>query len=174
MKAYKLFRQMKDGKLSPLFINKKSRLPINEWMEAENHPTKGFTIRQGWHCTLEPKAPHLSEKNRVWYEVKIKRWELHERPKSQGGTWVLAQQMKIIKPVSRVDNIVWQIETDEWYYNGNFIQKQSQPSLAPYVVFKDTLEQEHVGVAYDFRHAKNVCEDNYNKTPLHSPLDYLS
>jgi hypothetical protein len=47
MKAYKLIRKMKDGSYSPLFINKKSRIPVGEWLEAEYHPTKGFAERQG-------------------------------------------------------------------------------------------------------------------------------
>lgn len=99
MKAYKLVRKMKDGKLSPLFINKRSRLPVNVWMDAEAHPTKGFAFRKGWHCTLNPVAPHLSPKGRVWVEVEVEDIELYNRPKSQGGTWVLAQRMKIIKEI---------------------------------------------------------------------------
>jgi hypothetical protein len=99
MKAYKLVRKMKDGQLSPLFINQKSRLPIGEWMDAEFHPRKGFAERQGWHCTLEQNAPHLSEKGRVWVEVEVDDYELYDRPESQGGTWVLAQRMKIVREV---------------------------------------------------------------------------
>ena len=34
---------MKNGELSPLFINKKSRIPIGIWIEAESHPTNGLT-----------------------------------------------------------------------------------------------------------------------------------
>ena len=97
MRAYKLIRKMKDGKLFPLFINKKSRIPVGEWLDAEEHPTKGFAFRKGWHCTLEPVAPHLSDKGRVWVEVEVENVELYNRPESQGGTWVLAQRMKIIK-----------------------------------------------------------------------------
>jgi hypothetical protein len=97
MKAYKLIRKMKDGTLSPLFINQKSRIPVNTWMDAELHPKKGFAVRQGWHCTLKPVAPHLSENGRVWVEVEVEDVELYDRPESQGGTWVLAQRMKIIK-----------------------------------------------------------------------------
>ena len=88
---------MKDGSLAPLFINKKSRIPIGEWLEAENHPTKGFSVRKGWHCTLTPVAPHLSEKGRVWVQVEVEDTELYNRPESQGGMWVLAQRMKVIK-----------------------------------------------------------------------------
>ena len=62
MKAYKLLRIKKDGKLYPLFINKTVATPIGEWMEAECHPTKGFAIRQGWHCCFQPVAPHLKMK----------------------------------------------------------------------------------------------------------------
>lgn len=100
MKAYKLIRKMKDGSLSPLFINQKSRIPIGVWMNAELHPKKGFAVRKGWHCTLEPKAPHLSEKNRVWVEVEIEDFEYYDRPESQGGTWVLAQRMRVIKEIN--------------------------------------------------------------------------
>jgi len=100
MRAYKLIRKMKDGSLSPLFINKKNRIPLNEWLVAESHPTKGFAFRKGWHCTLKPIAPHLSTKDRVWVEVEIEDFEYYNRPESQGGTWVLAQRMKVIRELT--------------------------------------------------------------------------
>lgn len=102
IKAYKLVRKLKYGSLSPLFINKKSRLPIDVWMNAEEHPTKGYSNRKGWHCTLKPYAPHLSEKNRIWIEVLVDEFEYHKRPKNQGGTWILAQKMKIIKELNKI------------------------------------------------------------------------
>jgi hypothetical protein len=102
MIAYKLLRVKKDGNLYPLFINKTRPTPIGEWMEAECHPTKGFAVRQGWHCCLQPVAPHLKTQlangeQRVWVEVEIQDYEYYDRPESQGGTWVLAQNMKIIR-----------------------------------------------------------------------------
>lgn len=102
MKAYKLLRIKKDGKLYPLFISKKVSTPIGKWLEAECHPTKGFAIRKGWHCTLKPVAPHLkiqlaNGEQRVWVEVEVEDLEYYNRPESQGGTWVLAQRMKINK-----------------------------------------------------------------------------
>lgn len=97
MKAYKLFRKMKDGSIAPLFINKRLRLEKNEWYKSECHPTKGFAVRQGWHCCLKPEAPHLSTKGRVWCEVEIADYEYYNRPESQGGTWVLADELKVIK-----------------------------------------------------------------------------
>jgi hypothetical protein len=100
MKAYKLVRKMKDGSLSSLFINKKDRLPIGVWIDAEFHPKKGFSERKGWHCTLKPNAPHLSKRNRVWVLVEVEDFKEFKRPESQGGLWVLAQKMKIIKELN--------------------------------------------------------------------------
>lgn len=97
MKAYKLLRKLKDGTLAPLFINRRSRIPLNTWLEAESHPTPGYALRPGWHCTLLPQAPHLSERGRVWAEVEVENFKKYDRPESQGGTWVLAQRMKILK-----------------------------------------------------------------------------
>lgn len=100
MTAYKLVRKLKDGSLSSLFINKRSRMPLNEWMTAEEYPTKGFAFRKGWHCTLKPVAPHLSNKDRIWVKVEVDDVSFFDRPESQGGTWVLAQKMKLLKELS--------------------------------------------------------------------------
>ena len=102
MKAYKLLRVLSDGTIHPLFINKSVPTPIGEWMPAECHPTKGFAVRQGWHCCFKPIAPHLKEtlsngEKRVWCEVEVEDWASYDRPESQGGAWILAQMMKIIK-----------------------------------------------------------------------------
>ena len=96
MIAYKLVRKMKDGSLAPLFINKKLRLPIGEWLEAENHPTPGFAIRAGWHCCFKPVAPHLKETGRTWIKVEIEDYSKYKRPESQGGAWLLANRMKVL------------------------------------------------------------------------------
>ena len=98
MFAYKLVRQLKDGSLASLFINKKVRLPLNEWIDAEDHPTKGYKHRPGWHCTLSPHAPHLSEKGRVWVKVIVTDdFRYEQKPASQGGGWILAKKMKILQ-----------------------------------------------------------------------------
>jgi len=52
------------------------------------------------------------------------------------------------------------IESQEWWYKGCFIQGQDHPELLKYVVFKDTEDQEHVGVCNTFKQAKKLCEDN--------------
>jgi hypothetical protein len=103
--AYKLLRRRKDGTLGPLFINASQRIPLGEWLEAEEHPTKGFAFRPGWHCTMKPVAPHLKMNpkggmQRVWCKVLVWDVEKFQRPESQGGTWVLAKQMKVLEVLS--------------------------------------------------------------------------
>lgn len=99
--AYKLLRRRKNGTLGPLFINASQVIPLDEWLEAEDHPTKGYAHRPGWHCTLKPVAPHikLEPKNkppRIWCRVLIEDATHFDRPQSQGGTWVLARRMKVL------------------------------------------------------------------------------
>jgi len=96
MIAYKLFRKRKDGTYGPLFINRKQKLITDYWYDAEEHPTKGFAYRPGWHCCAEPLAPHLSKKDRVWCVVKIDDYTRHQRPEAQGGLWFTANSMQII------------------------------------------------------------------------------
>lgn len=95
-KAYKLFKVRRDGTLGSLFINCRQRIPIGQWLEAEtHHHRKGYAYRPGWHFTFEPKAPHLSNKGRVWCEIEVKHFVRYNRPVSQGGVWGLAKFMKI-------------------------------------------------------------------------------
>jgi hypothetical protein len=99
MIAYKLFSKKKDGSIGPLFINRRQRLAEDVWYEAEDHPTKGYAHRPGWHCTLRPEAPHLSERGREWHKVEVRGLEYFRRPESQGGVWVLAQELKVLEVV---------------------------------------------------------------------------
>ena len=96
MIAYKLLRKRKNGTLGPLFINRKQIIPVSKWLPAENHPTKGYAVRPGWHATSKPEAPHLSMRDRVWARVEITGYEKLVRPKSQGGVWWLAKKMKVL------------------------------------------------------------------------------
>ena len=105
MKAYKLFRVKKDGSPGTLFINRGQDLLVGEWLQAEDHPTKGFAHRPGWHCCFKPVAPHLKLelKNgeiRRWWVVEIENTTTYNRPESQGGSWVLAERMKILHPLT--------------------------------------------------------------------------
>ena len=110
MIAYKLFRERKDGSLGPLFINRKQVIKEGAWLTAETHPTKGFAIRPGWHCTMFPVAPHLKERlksgeKRVWCRVEVEDTQLYERPESQGGTWVLANKLLVLGRLDELDTI---------------------------------------------------------------------
>ena len=98
-RAYKLFRVRQDGTLGPLFINARLRIELGVWYEAEDHPTKGYAHRPGWHCGAAPEAPHLSEKGRTWFEVEVEDYYLFPRPQHQGSVWMIAKRMKVISPV---------------------------------------------------------------------------
>lgn len=105
MVAYKLVRK-KGDKYYPLFITKNEETEIGKWMPAECHPTKGFAIRQGWHCCFKPYAPHLKEElasgeKRVWVKCKIRNFEKYNRPESQGGAWLLAQELMVVRELTK-------------------------------------------------------------------------
>jgi hypothetical protein len=97
--VYKLLHKRKNGTLGPLFINRKQVIPVGKWLEAEEHRTKGYSFRPGWHTTNSPSAPHLSMKDRVWAEVEIKDYKPFQRPSNQGGVWYIAKRMKVLKLV---------------------------------------------------------------------------
>lgn len=100
MRAYKLMRQRKNGTLGSLFINARAVIPMKQWLNAEFYPTHGFAPRKGWHCTFYPYAPHLGTKGRVWVEVEVEDISTFDRPECQGGSWILAGKMFIIKLLS--------------------------------------------------------------------------
>jgi hypothetical protein len=60
--------------------------------------------------------------------------------------------MEIKKPI--------QIEADEWWFKGCFIQKQIHPLIKPYHVFKDTEQQETIDTCFTFTEAKKLCNLN--------------
>lgn len=97
--GYKLFRVRKNGTIGPLFINRRQVVPVGEWMPAEDHPTKGYAHRPGWHATITPEAPHLSEKGRAWFKVVLRDVTRYDRPESQGGSWLLARELKVLEEV---------------------------------------------------------------------------
>lgn len=96
IRAWKLLRVRRDKSLGPLFINRSLVIPLNRWFKAENHPTKGFAIRPGWHATPKRSAPHLSKKGRRWCRVELKGVKPFMRPTSQGGQWYLANWMRVV------------------------------------------------------------------------------
>ena len=97
MTAYKLFRLRKDGTLGPLFINRRQRVPVGVWLDAEDHPTKGYKHRPGWHAMDAPHAKHLTERDRVWMEVEL---DDVESTVMMGRTWYVAQRMRVRGPAT--------------------------------------------------------------------------
>jgi hypothetical protein len=98
--AYKLLRRRADASLGPLFIHQRLRIPVGEWLTAEAHRTKDYAFRPGWHCCRHPKAPHLSEKGRVWAKVEIEGVTEMHRPECQGWLWYLGQRMRVVEVLS--------------------------------------------------------------------------
>lgn len=89
MKAYKLLRIKKDGKLYPLYVDTNTPTPIGEWIEAkcgemtDNGKVKSalgpLCFRPGFHLSDLPYASHIGRKgdsgeiefmneNHVWCE----------------------------------------------------------------------------------------------------------
>ena len=101
MHCFKLFRMRKNGTLGTLFINRRLVVPLNTWLPAESHPTKGYAYRPGWHAMATPNAPHLTERGRVWAQVEVKDFEVFHRPAAQGGKWFLAKSMRVVKLLSQ-------------------------------------------------------------------------
>ena len=75
--GYKLFEMRNDGKLFPLFIEKKKETPMNEWVPAEiimDH--KGFAHRPGWHLgATMPSAPWLMGADGTYKSQRGKRFK---------------------------------------------------------------------------------------------------
>lgn len=96
-------RVRKDGSFGSLFIRKSRKYKKDTWYPAQAYRTKGYAMRPGWHALQQPCAPHLkSGGDRVWMVVKIKDYEIVERPESQGGKWFIAKYLKILKPYDGV------------------------------------------------------------------------
>lgn len=65
------------------------------------------------------------------------------------------------------------IHDGEWWYHGNIIQKNDDPRLPRYVVFRDLdHNQKTIGTAHTFNEAKHLAKMNPTKTS-HSAEVYL-
>ena len=110
--AYKLFRKMKDGSYSPLFIGKRERYALGETLECNyNYDVSGFKKRFGWHGAYLPSADHLNlelktGEKRVWLEVNIHGWVAdYKRPKAQGGLWFTCEYLELVRELTSQDVI---------------------------------------------------------------------
>jgi len=99
--AYKLFSLKKSGEIGPLFISRRMRLEEGVWYKSACIPTKGFAVREGFHCCFSTDdAPHLAQgSDRVWKKVLIDDFTTYDRPASQGSKWALAGKMMVLGDV---------------------------------------------------------------------------
>ena len=72
---YKLFEMDTNNNLYPLFIDKKTTCPIGKWIQAENHPTKGFAKRPGIHTGEICAAPWLMSADGTYKSQRGKQWK---------------------------------------------------------------------------------------------------
>ena len=78
--GYKLFEMNNKGELFPLFIDRNTVQPMNTWIHAEYHPTKGFSPRGGWHIGADvPDAPWLKSYDGTETGFYKSRWKTGKR-----------------------------------------------------------------------------------------------
>lgn len=98
MIGYKLMRVRRDGSLGSLFIGRRRRYVLGTEYRAVARRTPGYAFRPGFHVCPQPYAPHLSERGRQWFKVRIREFSEHHRPARQGGRWYTAKYMTILEP----------------------------------------------------------------------------
>ena len=55
---------------------------------------------KGENITIVDKGNFIQNRycfTNEWVECEVEDWESYDRPESQGGAWILAQRMKIVK-----------------------------------------------------------------------------
>ncbi len=115
-----------DGTLSPLFINRQQVIPLGVWLRAESHPTKGFAARPGWHVTVEPYAPHISGKGRVWVRVEVNGVTEFKRPECQGGKWLLCRWLKAVEILHNFPGVTYETHAE---YRMNYKPKRKETAV---------------------------------------------
>lgn len=66
---------------------------------------QGICDSQRLALYVPPLSPHLSMRlangeQRVWVECEVEDWTTYNRPESQGGAWILAQRMKVVRELT--------------------------------------------------------------------------
>ena len=74
-KGFKLFEMDTKGNLHALFIDKYTNMPIKHWMKAGIFPTKGYSLRPGFHIGEIPSAPWLMSANGTYKSQRSKNWK---------------------------------------------------------------------------------------------------
>lgn len=74
-KGYKLFEMDEQGNLYALFIDKHTAMYAETWMKAGIYPTKGFSVRPGYHIGEIPSAPWLMSADGTYKSQRRKYWK---------------------------------------------------------------------------------------------------
>ena len=82
-----------------------TRLRLENGCKLSVIPQRDLQFVKDGIARSSPLAPHLSIKlangeQRVWVECEVEDYVTYNRPESQGGTWVLAQKMKIVRELT--------------------------------------------------------------------------
>ena len=118
IKAYKLLKMKarKQGEIFPLFIGRAKPVLMNQWLDAEFIPTKGFSPRPGWHLSDTPAALHIGTDKKVV--------DGKQKPTTRRDDEVWAE-------VEVADDVDWQPEADKRgrvYSKGHRLAGQPMPS----------------------------------------------
>ena len=74
-KGFKLFEMDDKGDLHALFIDKRTTMPIGSWIKAGVFPTKGFSVRPGFHIGEICSAPWLMSADGTYKSQRSKKWK---------------------------------------------------------------------------------------------------
>lgn len=107
--GYKLFEMDTNNNLHPLFIDKKTSYPIGEWIQAENHPTKGYAKRPGLHVGQICSAPWLMSADGTYKSQRSKHWK---------RVWCEVEYNAAVDYSSVVENLQKKCFTDHVPENG--------------------------------------------------------
>lgn len=110
-RGYKLFEQDSKGNLYALFIDKKTNMPIGEWLKAGNYPTKGFAARPGYHIGQICSAPWLMSADGTYKSQRSKYWR---------RVWAEVEYIADIDYTSIVENLPKKCFVDKLPENGYY------------------------------------------------------
>lgn len=74
-RGYKLFEMDEQGNLYALFIDKHTIMYADTWLKAGIYPTKGFSVRPGYHIGEIPSAPWLMSADGTYKSQRRKYWK---------------------------------------------------------------------------------------------------
>lgn len=118
--GFKLFEMDDKGNLHALFIDKHTIMPINSWMKAGIFPTKGFSVRPGFHIGQICSAPWLMSADGTYKSQRGKKFK---------RVWCEVEYVADIDYTKEVQNLPKKCFTDRLPDNGFYNFKESGDRL---------------------------------------------